>query len=395
MSKSTRLFSIGNSFLVPWLAFISAFAPLSTDMYLPALPGMSETFNVSYNVVSLTISLFLLLFAISMLAWGSLSDKYGRRPIIIAGSSLYILSSAGIAMCGSIEALFFWRCVQAVASGSMSALSLAVIRDILRGELMEKVISWMQTVTVLAPLLAPIMGGFLLEFFSWRGIFCCLCLCGGLALAGGLAFRETLRKPSGQSITGAIGRIVVVLRKGRFTRPFIIFSAMGMPFFAYLSVSSYVFQDEFGLSPQKFSLFFAFNAGVSLLGPLCHLAIFRHWPRHFVIGLHMACSALLGLLIIFFGSSGPWTFALLYACLTFFGSALRPPATVLLMESVRGDNGVVASLINSGGLLWGSLAMFVCALPFWPGGVAACGSVSFFVAALCFLLWLLPSFRNG
>ncbi len=150
--KSSRIFRPGNRFLVPYLAFLSAFAPISTDMYLPALPSMAENLGTSNELVSASISMFMLVFAFSMLAWGSLSDRYGRRPALFAGALIYIISSVGIAFCNSIMPLLSWRCVQAVGSGAATSLSMAIVKDIMKGDRMEKVISLMQATLIIAPL---------------------------------------------------------------------------------------------------------------------------------------------------------------------------------------------------------------------------------------------------
>ena len=385
---SRRVFAWGNRRLIAYLAFLSAFAPLSTDMYLPALPHMAEALDTSYSLAGLTVSSFMLLFALSMLVWGPLSDKYGRRPVLLTGSALYVLSSVCIALAASIGPLLFWRGLQAVGSGAVSAMSLAVVKDILRGKAMEKVVTWIQTVTILAPMLAPVAGGGLLLFTDWRGIFWCLAACGLLALAGGLALRETRAVATQGSVFRALGRIFVVLRTPGFGAPLLLFSAMSMPFMAYLAVSSYVFQSRFGLSAQEYSWFFAFNSGMSLLGPLLHMRLFRHWRRDAVIAAHLLLVCLAGGLLLLFGDSGPWRFALLYVPISFCGSAIRPPSTVLLMNCVRGDNGVVTSLINSGALLCGSFSMLLCSLPFWDGAVTAAGAISCLTAGAALLGWL-------
>lgn len=385
---SRRVFAWGNRRLIAYLAFLSAFAPLSTDMYLPALPHMAEALDTSYSLAGLTVSSFMLLFALSMLVWGPLSDKYGRRPVLLTGSALYVLSSVCIALAASIGPLLFWRGLQAVGSGAVSAMSLAVVKDILRGKAMEKIVTWIQTVTILAPMLAPVAGGGLLLLTDWRGIFWCLAACGLLALTGGLALRETRAVATQGSVFRALGRIFVVLRTPGFGAPLLLFSAMSMPFMAYLAVSSYVFQSRFGLSAQEYSWFFAFNAGMSLLGPLLHMRLFRYWRRDAVIAAHLLLVCLAGGLLLLFGDSGPWRFALLYVPISFCGSAIRPPSTVLLMNCVRGDNGAVTSLINSGALLCGSFSMLLCSLPFWGGAVTAAGAISCLTAGAALLGWL-------
>ena len=146
-----KVFAPGNRWLVAYLAFLSAFAPLSTDMYLPALPHMTQALQTTDALSSLSISCFLLLFGASMLFWGPLSDKYGRKPVLYTGALLYVVSSLFLALAQSIWPLLFWRAVQAIGSGGISAMALAIVKDVLRGRAMEKVITWIQTITILAP----------------------------------------------------------------------------------------------------------------------------------------------------------------------------------------------------------------------------------------------------
>lgn len=259
-----KVFAPGNRWLVAYLAFLSAFAPLSTDMYLPALPHMTQALQTTDALSSLSISCFLLLFGASMLFWGPFSDKYGRKPVLYTGALLYVVSSLFLALAQSIWPLLFWRAVQAIGSGGISAMALAIVKDVLRGRAMEKVITWIQTITILAPMLAPVIGGALLAVTDWRGIFACLLLCGLLAGVGTLLLRETMTHPVQGNAFRTLGRLLVVLRHRGFRCLLLLFSATSMPFMAYLALSSYIFQGLFGLSPQAYSLFFAFNAGMSV-----------------------------------------------------------------------------------------------------------------------------------
>ena len=124
-----KVFAPGNRWLVAYLAFLSAFAPLSTDMYLPALPHMTQALQTTDALSSLSISCFLLLFGASMLFWGPLSDKYGRKPVLYTGALLYVVSSLFLALAQSIWPLLFWRAVQAIGSGGISAMALAIVKD--------------------------------------------------------------------------------------------------------------------------------------------------------------------------------------------------------------------------------------------------------------------------
>ena len=300
-----KVFAPGNRWLVAYLAFLSAFAPLSTDMYLPALPHMTQALQTTDALSSLSISCFLLLFGASMLFWGPLSDKYGRKPVLYAGALLYVVSSLFLALAQSIWPLLFWRAVQAIGSGGISAMALAIVKDVLRGRAMEKVITWIQTITILAPMLAPVIGGALLAVTDWRGIFACLLLCGLLAGAGTLLLRETMHDPVQGNAFRTLGRLLVVLRHRGFRCLLLLFSATSMPFMAYLALSSYIFQGLFGLSPQAYSLFFAFNAGMSMLGPLAHERFFRTAPRRLFFSAYLGIVVVAGLGLLLVGDRGP------------------------------------------------------------------------------------------
>lgn len=386
--QSNRIFYLGNSYLIWYLTFLSSFAPLSTDMYLPALPVMAQMLNTSDELVSYSMTSFFFIYAFSTLFWGPLSDRYGRKPVLIIGSIIYFFSCAVIAVTSSIWVLLTMRGVQAIGCAAASSTSLAIVKDILRGSLMEKLVSFMQAAHILAPMCAPVIGGAMLYFMSWRGIFWAQALCGVISFAGALALRETARTRGQVSLLATFARIRQVLANIHFVKPLVIFSMLCMPFMSYLAVSAFVFQNYFSLSAQAFSLFFALNAAFSLLGPILHLYWLSRLPRGKVIAVEILMISLSGVLMWIFGALSPWVFALLMAPITFFGSALRPPSTVIMMEANKGDNGVVASLIQCGALLFASVAMFLAPLPFWPTPITAIAAITAVVAALCFICWL-------
>ena len=265
-------------FFLLFLAFISAFAPLSTDLYLPALPAMSEYFSASKEITNFTLSGFMLFFALSMLVWGPLSDKYGRRPILLTGSGVYVIASVICYMSTNIYVLIGGRCLQAIGSGALAAVSTALVKDRFAGKRMENVLAIVQTLTVLAPMLAPMLGGVMLLVTTWRGIFGCLIACGSLAFVGALFLKESLIEKQQGSVWHSLGRLFVVLRNDSFRRALFIFSANTMPLMAYLAVSSYTFQNLFGATPQQYSLFFAVNAACSMIGPMTYLRVLRYLP---------------------------------------------------------------------------------------------------------------------
>ena len=385
--KDIQAFAWGANWLIVYLAFLNAFVPISTDLYLPALPGMSAYFGVKPGLTNLSLSLFMLFYALSMLVWGPFSDKYGRKRILLIGLLLYIAASILLAVCQSIEQLLFGRCVQALGSGALSSVSLAIIKDTHRGRAMENVLAAIQTMVVLAPMLAPVLGGVLLLFTSWRGIFWVLAACGCTALLGWCALRETCERRTQGSVLVALGRVLHVLRHKEFRSLLLVFSAGSISFMAYLAVSAYIYEGIFHVTPQRYSYFFAANAAVSALGPLLYICFLRDLPRREVIASCFAATGVCGVLIILFGASGPFIFALLFAPVTICGSALRPPTTMMLMNQIDTDTGTVSSLIGSAALLFGGMSMLVCSLP-WSSFILAVGIMSVLVGLVCTSGWL-------
>lgn len=388
MKKSNRIFILGIHSLVPYLIFLDAFAPISTDMYLPALPSMTEDLGTSNELVSLSISSFMLIFAFSMLIWGPVSDRYGRRPILLWGTIVYTFSSVAIALCDSIWPLLFWRCIEALGSGAICISSLAIVKDIMHGDKMERAISLMQAATIIAPLTAPLIGGWMLLWTSWRGIFWCLAICGAIAFCGVFCFAEIAQRQDAIYLSTSFASMGDILKKRKFLYPLLLFSAMSMPFMSYLAASSFIFQDDFGVSAQTYSLMFALNAICSICGPISHFYLLRRIPRSIVIWLHLSGMTVGGILLTFLGINGPWFFALLFAPICYCGSALRPPSTILIMEIIEGNNGVVASLISCGALLFGSFSMFIANLGFWPNQVMAVGGITILVSISALLVWV-------
>lgn len=162
---------LGEKGMIVFIAFLSAFIPLSTDLYLPALPGMAEYFNAPVNMVNLTLILFFVFFSIGTLIWGPLSDKYGRKPVLMAGLIIYTIASVLCAYAGDIDQLITFRVFQAAGGSAAGAVAMAMVKDVYDGRKREVVLSVVHSMVVLAPAVAPVVGAFLLSFTSWRGSF--------------------------------------------------------------------------------------------------------------------------------------------------------------------------------------------------------------------------------
>jgi DHA1 family bicyclomycin/chloramphenicol resistance-like MFS transporter len=388
-----KVFRPGRGPFIVFLAFLNAFVPISTDLYLPALPRMTELFSTSRAAADLTLSGFMLAFALSMLFWGSVSDRYGRKPVLAAGLILYAAASVTCILAANIGTLIAGRIVQAVGSGAVCAVSMAIVKDVFRGREMENVLIWMQIMTVVAPMIAPSLGSLMLRLTSWRGLFVILLLCSLLALLLLPALKETMSPNSTDDRPGIVKRITRVLGDAALRRLLLLFSLSVMPFMAYLTSSAFIYIRFYGLSEEQFSLFFAANAFTSMLGPLLYRRVFRTMPRRLFLSLVYTAMAASGAGLLLAGDQGPFHFIALYLPLTFFASASRPVGALLMMSQLDSDNGTVAALMGSCALLCGGISMVICSLGF-ADPILPVACMATIVGLACLALWLLLDTRK-
>lgn len=378
----------GDKALIGFLAFLNAFGPLSTDLYLPALPQMAAIFDAPVEIANLTLSGYIFVYALSMLIWGPLSDKFGRRPILWTGLGLYVAASFFCIAAPTIYWFILGRLFQACGVGAAISVSMAVVKDSFTGRKMGTVLAWLQTITMIAPMVAPVLGAFLLGFFSWRGLFYVLAFGGVLAIIASFSLRESLATKNEGSIFRTLGRVGVVLRNKGFCSLLLLFSALSMPFMSFLASSSYIYIDFFELSAQQYSYFFVFNAFMCMLAPLMYMRFFRDMRPFRFMTTFVVIVVCAGILLFFFGDSSPFAFALLFAPITFCCFSLRPFGVVLMMHQQDTDNGTVSSLILCSAMLFGSFSMFLCSLQ-WLDFIGRCAIIASTVGAAALVLWLI------
>ncbi|QIK64698.1 multidrug effflux MFS transporter [Leucobacter viscericola] len=251
------------------LGALEAFGPLSMDLYMPQLPQLARTLDTSDALAQATMSVCMIGLGIGQLIAGPLSDRFGRKPPLVTGVVLFAVLSAVCAFAPTIEVLLIARLLQGLAGSAGVVISMAVARDLFHGIELSRMLSLLALVTSLTPIIAPVIGGQLARVMDWRGIFLVLAGVGVvLVLVAQFGLRETLveGRHSGGVLRTTGGQIAVVMRDPLFVALMIAACLSGVAFFSYLSMSSFVLQGEFGLTPQLFSLVFAFNALAQLGG---------------------------------------------------------------------------------------------------------------------------------
>ncbi|MGI9425924.1 MAG: multidrug effflux MFS transporter [Hyphomicrobiaceae bacterium] len=242
-----------------------AMAPFGIDMYLPALPEMARALATDIDAVETSVAVFLLGYAVSQLLLGPLSDQYGRIKIILAGAALYIVGSVLCALSTSIELLYTARLIQAFGGGA-SVTVFALVKERFDERTGTQIISYILAITVIAPLVAPVVGGFVLTVIGWRAIFIVLAAWGGLALWLVWQTWKPLGRPPESS--GAIGEAIRAYRRVLSHGDAMLFCLVGAftfaGFFAFIAGSPFVYIEHFGVEPQYYGLLVAMNAVVMM-----------------------------------------------------------------------------------------------------------------------------------
>jgi MFS transporter, DHA1 family, multidrug resistance protein len=247
------------------LGTLTAFAPMAIDMYLPSLPAIGAELGGRAGEVQWTLSAFMIAFGLGQLTYGPASDLFGRKPPIYAGAALFVVASLGCAMTASIIGIIAWRFAQGFGAAAGPVIGRAIVRDLYERNQAARMLSMMAMVTGLAPLLAPILGGWVLVHASWRAIFLVLAgfgLAVGLAAGFGLPESHPRLKRMGARRGGVIHVAMGLGRERRFAGYAFTGAVMFSGYFAFISATPYVFIEVYQVSPQTYGLLF----GVSVIG---------------------------------------------------------------------------------------------------------------------------------
>ena len=242
------------------LTAMVALGPISTDLYLPSLPAIGRALGADQGQVQLTLSIFLAGFAFSQLACGPLSDRFGRRPVILGGLVLYLFASLACAAATTIEMLILARFCQAVGACVGPVLGRAAVRDIYGRERAARMLSYMGMVMALAPAFGPILGGFLEVWFGWRANFLVVTAVALVIAAATLvALPETnqWKNPDATRVGHIVGNYRALLRHRSYIGYVLVVACTYSGIFSFISGSSFVLIGLLGLSPDVYGFCFA------------------------------------------------------------------------------------------------------------------------------------------
>lgn len=373
-----------------FLSALVAFAPLATDLYLPSVTTIQGVFHVSAHKTSLIMSVYLLSYAFFQLIWGPLSDRFGRKPAILVGLCLFSIASLLCATTHSIDLLLLYRALQGVAACSGLVVTLAIANDLWGGgEDKTRNLSIIWGVMLVAPMIAPTIGGELLRYFNWRFPFYALGFFTAILFVIAWYMPETHAKENRLSLS--LRAVLGAYRKQIGDRSFFISSLLASFNFsillAFIMTSPQIYMSYFGVSPLCYGLFFGFNALGLLIGNNTSTLLLKRFPNKLIqtASLGQVIGVIFLLLDLLFYSNSVWGFAFIAFVISLFCGLLLPIYLSQALRHVCEYNGIASALL-------GFFRFSIASLIGYVAGNLVCRGVIFLgvvMGILCFLICLL------
>lgn len=375
--------------LIALLVVTSIVTPLSLDMYTPAVPHMADHFSTDTGTVNFTLAGYFLFFAIGLLLFGPASDRYGRKPILVGGIVVYTAASALCAVSTDIWMLIGMRVAQALGAGAVSAISTAIVKDAIVPEKRETILSIVQVMFVIGPVLAPVLGALILQFADWRMTFWALSIIGVCCSVLALLYSETLQKEERftGSVIGSIAQLGTVAKDKGFSSFLAIVGLYNLPFMAYIAIGSYVYITFFGLSELEYSYFFAIAALLTAAGPFIWLKASKYVSARRFTGILIIVALFAGAAMLALGEFSPFLFCATFLVFAMTEACVRPYSTNILLSQHENDTGAASSLINFVHTAIGCVGMVLAVLP-WPNYIVGVGVLIIGAMVIAGISWI-------
>lgn len=351
-------------FVVPLtLMAVSAVSILSTDMYAPSLPHLSGVFATTPETVKLTMSLNVLGFAVALLVFGPLSDRFGRRPVLLGGLAGFIVFTLGCAAAQSIGALIAARTLQGVMASVEAVIALAVIRDLYDEAGSVRILAVYGMVISLAPAVGPVIGGYVHVGFGWRANFALLAVLGLAAAAMVWRCLSESSAPDRAALNPGrvVGDYLRLFANRRFFASAVVCGASLGGIFAFVTAAPFVFIDRLGVATQHFGFYQAAIVAAYFLGSLAANRLAAHYTIAPILKAGIWISASGGAASIAVLASGLESPVTITAAMALFAFGLGPifaTAPVWSLHAARGSTGVAAALLSAVEMGGGAIGAF-------------------------------------
>lgn len=376
--------------LTVFIGLLSMAPALSSDLYMPGLPTVTEHLNTTQTLASYTLATFFLLMAVGVLVLGPLSDMYGRKKVLLASNLTALVACISCAFTPSIEVLLVLRAIQGFGSGGMVAISTTLAKDCYSGDRMARVIGLAQSVSMTAPILAPLIGVAVLYAVGWRGSFLCMSVVFTTTLILCFFMKDTLpeEKRIKNGLVGSLKDITGFFKRPQFMTVLIAAAVICMPFYDYLGIASFVYEEHFGLSEFAFGVIFACTALTSILGPLVFARAPQKFPAHRTIFVTLCACAVSMVILLTIGSHWFQAFMLAIVIYMFSTTIMRPSVTTCLLAPLEEGVGAASSLINFVYTFLGCIGMLIGSAG-WDSVIFGMAMIMICAGLISFGCWLI------
>lgn len=374
-------------FIPATLGMLTAFGPFVTDFYLPVLPEMTGYFHTTPALASMSLTAGMIGLAAGQLFIGPLTDKYGRKRILVGSMLLFVVASLLCIFSGDIFMFNAMRVLQGLAGAGGIVIAKSMSADMYTGRELASFIALLGAINGIAPVCAPVVGGLMAGVTSWTGVFAVILAVGIVLMVCSMFLPETLQPANRirKSVIKVYGNLFRVFRNSRFTLSVMAEMACFFMFFAYIASSPFIMQQVYHLSPLGYSLCFGLNALMIGVGAAMATRFRSQGTCLRFGGLGMLAGTLL--LAFLLNTAMPlWIVMLAYIYTLICFGLMQPPLTAIALDSERDNAGAASAIFGASGFVAGALSsplVGIGDITVTSGLVMACGAV------VC-LLFILP-----
>ena len=373
--------------IVALIALLAAFPPLSTDMYLAAIPLLVKQWQQPLTTVNLTLVCFFVTYCLFLLIYGPLSDRFGRRPPLLVGLILYTFASLLCAVADTISILIIARTLQGAGAAAASSIAFAICKDLFTGRIRQRIFLQLGVIVAAAPMIAPIMGGWIISSLSWRWVFFLQSLLGIISGIGVILMEESSKSFN----TEGLGRVFKSYLRLMANKTFIFltigFAFLGFPFFAFIGCSSDIFISRLGYNEKEFGYFFSLNSFAFMIAPFIFSKMSKYFSLKQLLSVSFIGVFVTSLVMTTTMIPLPYRLVIPMWLLTFFFAFGRPPSNNLLLEQVEKDVGAASSLMVFFYFMTGSISMWIISQD-WHDKIVVMGWLGTISASITILFWL-------
>ncbi|MCM1483467.1 MAG: multidrug effflux MFS transporter [Muribaculaceae bacterium] len=333
---------------IVFIAILGSFSSLVNDMYLPTVPAMMKEFHTSMSMTQLGISATMLGLGIGSVLWGSLSDRYGRKKILLISLGVFTVGTLAAIFSPTIEVFDSCRLLQGIGAGGSMVLSYSIPTDRYSGRNLTVIMALVGALNGFVPAAAPLVGGFMADDFGWRGIFMVLLGIGVIMWIWTTQRPESLppsRRLQNSSIMIYIKAYAVLMRNGRFMT-YVLTKSIGVGLlFSYVSSAPFILQTHYGMTASHFGLLFGANSVAMIVGSIL-VSKLKNTKRSMLIGGTVMCAGAVAEAVVLYLDGGIIGYEIAIVPMLFGSGMVFSTANALSMEEGRSDAGSASAILN-------------------------------------------------